>query len=249
MENKTLLGVLVGCFVGIAFCTAVVTCHGGKSITVNSGEQSVDTVTVSGKSEVKVVPDKVSIQTGFVIEGTVVTKITDTLDNRVTALTERLKASGVKETDIMTEAYNVQPKYQWKEDRREQDGYTGSASVSVKGIDIADVNSILKLIIDAGTDAVYNISYYSSEYKESYDSALEQAIKEARAKAEKMGKAAGFVVKKVHELKEGNQNDSVAYVTNAVMEDTVAYGTEEGSVINPGELSIEAQVEVTYVVE
>lgn len=249
MENKTLLGVVVGCCMTAAVCAVVFTGYNSKTVTVNSGEQSIDTVTVSGKSEVKVVPDKVSIQAGFVIEGTVVTKITDTLDNRVTALVERLKASGVKETDITTEAYNIQPKYQWKDDRREQDGYTGNASVSVKGIDVADANDILKLITEAGTDTVYDISYYSSAYKESYDKAIEQAIKEASTKADKMGKVAGFTVKRVHDIKEGRQNDSMAYVTNAVMEDSVAYGAERGSVINPGELSIEAQVEVTYVIE
>ena len=235
MENKTLLGVVVGCCVTAAVCAVVFTGYNSKTVTVNSGEQSIDIVTVSGKSEVKVVPDKVSIQAGFVIEGTVVTKITDTLDNRVTALVERLKASGVKETDITTEAYNIQPKYQWKDDRREQDGYTGNASVSVKGIDVADANDILKLITEAGTDTVYDISYYSSAYKESYDKAIEHV--------------AGSTVKRVHDIKEGRQNDSMAYVTNAVMEDSVAYGAERGSVINPGELSIEAQVEVTYVIE
>lgn len=222
-------------------------CGAQQVTTVPVTPAELDTVSVSGKSEVKVVPDKASLNAGVMFTADTAEEANKRLTENVDSVVNALKSAGVSEKDISTDYYSVDPDYKWTNDERVFKGYTGNASLTVSGIDMDDVTSIISTVMSAGADSVGSIRYYSSTYKESYDEALNLAISEAREKADNMGEAAGFKVVRVHDINEGYQNTQARYVTNSVkMAETVA---EDSVAISPGEISIEAQVNVTYVIE
>lgn len=215
-----------------------------------SESTEIDTVTVSGKAEVKVVPDKASISAGVELHTASSEQANEQLKKRTDAIISALKGKGVDEKDISTDYYSVSPDYTWDDNNnRIPTGYEGSASIEVSGIGIDDVSTIIDLVTASGADYVGDISYYSSTYKESYDEALAEAIAEARDKADNMGAKAGFKVVRVHDMQEGYQNDYTRYVTNSskVAYDSVAMEAE--SSISPGTVSVEARVSVVYVIE
>jgi len=220
------------------------------AVSQDSASSSLDLVSVSGKAEVKVTPDKASISLGVEVKESSAEAANTSLDTKMASVVEALKSAGVEEKDIATDYYDVSPDYKWTNDEQVMTGYRGVSYVDVTGVDIDDVSAVISKAMSAGADSTGQIRYYSSNYKESYDEALNQAIAEAKAKADKMGEAAGFKVKRVHYMEEGYQDTSARYVTNSMK--SASYNTvesEAGGGISAGELSIEARVTVEYVIE
>ena len=128
------------------------------------------------------------------------------------------------------------------------DGYRGSCSLEVTGVDIDKIESVIDAAMGAGADSGGRVQYYSSTYTQCYNEALAKAIKAARAKADKMGETAGFKVLRVHTMTEGYQNDYNKYVTNDVSFAEATSDSIGGASVAAGELTVEARVQVEYVI-
>lgn len=152
------------------------------------------TVTVTGKAEVKVVPDKASVQVGVDFKLESAEESNKELSRRLASIRSALLEFGVTEKDIATGYYSVQPDYKWVEEERVQTGYRGFAELTVSGIDMDVVDKLVDVATSAGAGTIGSIQYYSSCYDECYGQALEQAVIAAKAKAERLGKVSGFTV-------------------------------------------------------
>ena len=221
-----------------------------KATEVNTFANSVEmgTVTVTGKTEVKVVPDRASVQVGVDFKLDSADEANKELSRRLTNIREALLDLGVAEKDIATGYYSVQPDFKWVEEERVQTGYRGLAELTISGIDMDAVDRLVDVATSTGADTVGSIQYYSSDYDECYGQALEQAVIAAKAKAERLGKVSGFEVLGVHDMVVGYQDISARYVTNKVMSAAVDFAGEAGA-ISSGEIGVEASVEVTYKIE
>lgn len=219
--------------------------------TIASASESLDLVSVSGKADVKVTPDKASISVGVDIKESTASAANSTLGKKSDAIIEALKKAGIKESDIKTTYYSVDETYTWVNNTRKSEGYRGSCSLEVSGIDIDDAGKIIDAAMGAGADSVGRIRYYSSTYDAAYNQALTEAIKAARAKADQMCSAAGTKVVRVHTLIEGYQNDSMKYVSSEASLDydmSMPTNSVSGATVSAGELTISAYVSVQYVI-
>lgn len=99
--------------------------------------------------------------------------------------------------------------------------------------------------VDAGATEVDGPEYYISSYDERYAEALAQAVEASRPKAEVLAKASGVRLGGVVTVVEGYQDSSIAYAkaAGAAMSDEA---TEELASIEPGQVSIQADVTVSY---
>lgn len=245
----TLSGVCTGCGSGLT-AEQGVSAGTTRDIQVQMiPEQNVHYVSVSGKAEVKVVPDKASIDIGVELQERTAQDANEKLKAQADAVITALKSLGVEDKDILTDSYTVDVDYNWSGNVRKVTGYHGYTSITVSGIDISGVTSVIDAVVSAGANEIRNIQYYSSSYKERYDDALEQAINEAYAKAVKMGEAAGFRVLGVYSMEEGYQDTSARYVTNSIKEMDSFSMSEMADAVAPGEVSIEARVSVRYEIE
>lgn len=235
------------------FWAAAVTCialrQPAAAPVQDAQENLADTVTVSGKAEIRTVPDKASISAGIELSEKTPEAANESLRRKADAVASALREAGIAEEDISTAYYSVDRKYRWDGDERIEDGYSAEALISVTGIDIDAAGEIIDAAVRAGATDIGRISYYSSGYREKYDEALAAAIREAREKADKMGEAAGFSVRGVCDMREGYQNDSARYVSNSISADGISGVTPAGSGISAGTVSVEAQVTVTYAIE
>lgn len=240
---------LIGCLV-LGVCCLSRTQVTADTMPGVSGE-NLDLVSVSGKADVKVTPDKASVSVGVDIKESTASAANSTLGRKSDAIIEALKKAGVKESDIKTTYYSVDETYTWVNNTRKSEGYRGSCSMEVSGIDIDKAGTIIDAAMGAGADSVGRIRYYSSNYDNAYNQALTDAIKAARAKADMMCAAAGTKVVRVHTLHEGYQNDSMKYVDSDLSYDvaeSVPVNSASGATVSAGELTITAQVSVQYVI-
>lgn len=241
----------IGILCVLCLCAVLFWCFsspGQASADTGTANSVIDTVSVSGKAEVKIAPDRCSVSVGVDLKEATAGEANSKLGSRSDAIIKALKAAGVKDEDIQTTYYSIDVDYKWTDNERKPTGYRGTCDLEVSGIAIDKVESIIDAAMGAGADSVGRVRYYCSTYNECYNDALTKAIKAARTKADKMGEAAGFKVIRVHSMTEGYQNESTKYVTNDVSFAEAASDSSAGASVAAGELTIEARVQVEYVI-
>jgi uncharacterized protein YggE len=165
-------------------------------------------------------------------------------DAAIAKITAALKAAGIKEEDIQTAAYSLQPHYTWDKENEKNvlDGYDMSHSLNVIVRTIGDAGKIVSLIAENGANTVNGISFGVDDatLEQTKLAAINLAMANARAKADAVAKAIGKTVQSVQTvtLNENYYNPYVGgYKTDVA---TSAAPVEAGS------LSIQIDVSVVY---
>ena len=129
-------------------------------------------------------------------------------------------------------------------------GYEMNTHLSVDGLDIDKVGSIMQLAVSAGATGVDGPQYYSSEYDAAYQQALSQAVDAAQVKAEALAEASGVGLGQIVNVSEGYQDTSYKYMAmdSVYVEEAAAADAGGGMDVAPGQITIRAQVTVSYAI-
>lgn len=127
-----------------------------------------------------------------------------------------------------------------------------NTEITVSDIPIDQAGEILSQSVTAGVNQIESVTYFSSQYDESYQEALKGAVAMARSKAEAMAEASGKKLSSVVDIQEYGYNPQARYssynapAAKMAVEETAA---ASDMAVMPGEVSVEAQVTVTYGLE
>lgn len=207
------------------------------------------TVTVNASSEVKAVPDRASFSVDVVVQGETAEDAQSAASESVDAVMAALSKLGIEDKSIQTTYTGVSPLYDWSGETQRIVGYESRTSITVSDVAVDDVTAAMEACITAGATSTSGPNYYASSYDDAYAQALAQAIEASRAKAAVMAEAAGVSLGEVVSITEGYQNTSYRYVESAAAMEMAVTADEAGAgaaKLAPGEVSIEAQVTVTY---
>lgn len=218
-------------------------------------------ITVSASSDTKVVPDKARISVSVVTEDKTAEDCQNANADSVNAVIAALKKLSVEETSIQTGYSDLSPRYGSRttdNDKKEVaydewviTGYEMTTELTISDLEISNVGAVIQACVAAGANETDGVEYYASNYDEVYNQALSKALETAKAKADGIASTAGVGLGKVTNVTEGYQDTSARYVTNAkemyAMSEDAADG---GSIAEtmPGQLSIRAEVTVTYAI-
>ena len=124
--------------------------------------------------------------------------------------------------------------------------------ITVFDIPIDQAGEILSESVIAGVNQVDSVSYFSSNYDASYGDALKGAIAMAQEKAQSIAEASGKNVAGISHVEEYGYNPQARYSSysggaNRAVEETAAAAMDMA--VMPGEVSVEAQVSVEFVIE
>lgn len=247
------IGRLAAVVGALVICGALSACGGMQS---RAAQERV--ITVNASAEVKVVPDKASFSVTVLTRGSTAEEAGSANTDPTNAVIEQLKAAGIAEEDIQTTYTELSPVYGWGDTAVDDDvaiypgggdeivAYEMRTVIEVTGAEIDDVSALMQACISAGATGVDGPRYYVSSYDDAYADALAQAIEASREKAQVMAIAAGVTIGRVVDITEGYQYTGYRYADN----DAAASGGTEGGMaemaIAPGQVSIEAQVTVSY---
>ena len=132
-------------------------------------------ITVTGKEEVKVVPDMTEIRYGVYSQAQTASQCQEDNAKQLDQTIETLKGLGVKETSIQTSAYGLSPIYDWNSGNRTITGYEMNTEITVSDIPIDQAGEILSQSVTAGVNQIESVTYFSSQYDENYQEALKGA--------------------------------------------------------------------------
>ncbi len=197
-------------------------------------------ISVSGESTVEMVPNRVDINVAVVTEDADVKTAQAQNAKMAEKLITALKNAGIKQQNIMTSSYNIQPNYDYTRDGQPQlIGYRVVNEVKVTVEDISTAGSIIDTAVQNGANEVRNISFYTVGNTEQNIAALRQAVEDARQKAEVL---AGALGKEIVGVKSASGNWFDQSPSPIIYDKMEAQSTP----INPGKVNIRATAEIMY---
>ncbi len=211
---------------------------------------SGNVVSVQGNSQIKAIPDLVTVYFSVETKGTDAKDAKDKNAEIVDAVVTNLVKAGFERADIVTENFNVYPEYSWMNSQQKILDYKATHNIRVE-MPTSESDKIGDAI-DAGVDGGALISYINfeltvakqNEYKAL---AFKQAAEDATIKAQALASGVG---KKLGKLVSISSNEFYYQPWRMYSNDAMASGGAEAkaaaTTIQPGEQDVNAQVSVSY---
>jgi uncharacterized protein YggE len=209
-------------------------------------------VTVTGTGEVKVVPDEIVINIGVDVRDKSLDVARKQNDERVTALLNFLKKSGVDAKYIQTTNLSVYPNYVGEYGQTTPEFYMTQKSVTIIIKEVKRFDEILTGIYKTGANRVEGIEYRSSELQKHREAARKLAVQAAKQKAATLTSELGSKIGRVYSITEssGPSYPGPLYrgaMANKMVESAAA--DAGGPTISLGQLVVTASVEVSFIIE
>lgn len=216
-------------------------------------------VTVTGDAEVKVVPDEVIITLGVETDNKELNVAKAENDAKVRDIIDAAKKLKIEDKYIQTDYINIAPRYKnyWRKD--EFIGYFVRKNISITLKDVSKFEQLLSNVLEAGANYVHGIDFRTTELRKHRDEARAVAIKAAREKADALAKELGQAIGKPYKIQEGQigwwygnygwwgARGGAQMAQNAIQE--AGASSESGSSIALGQISVRAQVTVSFELE
>jgi len=228
----------------IAFSPAL----GAKQLVKAETLVTPPSVSVNGTGKITVKPTIARINFGVFTSKDTASAAQTENDATMSKITAALKAAGIKEDDIQTAGYSLQPRYVWNKETGKSvlDGYDMNHTISVVVRNIKDAGKTVSLIADNGANTVSGISFDVDDatLEQTKLAALSLAMVNARKRADVVAKAAGKTILSVQTINV-NENTYTPYPMYKAADTAIASGSAPVPV-EAGTLDIEMSVSVTY---
>jgi len=214
---------------------------------------NMERFSVNGSGTVYAKADIANIQVGL-RTGAKKTAAEATIDstNKMNDIISELKKLGIEDKDIKTSNYNLNPVYNYTQDKgQELAGYEVNQNVTLKIRDLSKIGDVIAKTTEKGANQVGNVSFTIDDEFALKNQARELAIKKAKEKAELIANQSGL---KLGELKGVYENDNIAQpimmsYTNAKMDLGMGEAAISAPSIQSGQNEIKVDVTLTYEVK
>jgi len=216
------------------------------SFAQNAPGEAAKSVTVTATGTAYGEPDQASFEAGVGAFTADVQVATDRVNERVSRLTEALKAAGVAAQDIRTTNFSVYPEQIYRKNRPVGVRYRVTNTVSVTVRDTAQLGELLSKSVASGANEIYSVGYTFSDSTALERSAREDAMTSAREKAEQLASLSEIELGAVRRIVEGSVPGGFApFGTDAFAEGSMMSGGVPAPV-SGGQLAVTVSVQVTF---
>ena len=212
-----------------------------------SAEEALPTLTMNGVGSAQIAPDMAEITLGVITEAKDASKAHSDNAAQAARMQAAVKALGVAERDIQTTRYDFSPIYDVKDNGRSvTTGYTVTNAVVVKVRNLANVGKVIDAALANGANRVDSLEFSTSDPSAAKDAALADAARDARSKADAVARALGVRIVRILNVYADAQSPAPRNFMPMMMAKE-AY--DAATPISAGELSFEASVNISYVIE
>ena len=211
-------------------------------------------VTVTGDADVKVEPDIVEVTVGGESIDPTVAGVKAKNESAVAEMLSAVTKAGVAGKDAQTEFVYLEPRYRnW--DTREVIGYLARRTVKLTVRDVHKFEPVLSAVLESGGNVVMGVQFRTSELRKYRDQARALAIQAAREKAEALAKELGQELDRPHRITEQQSSWSSLFgwwggsgggQAQNVVQNASPSGSAVDGTIAPGQISVNARVEVSF---
>lgn len=141
-------------------------------------------VQVSGQGEATVAPDRARLSMAIEARNPELRSAETKVNDGSRAALAALKGLGLKEEDISTAGYSVNPEYDWVDNQQKFRGYHARREINVLVRDLDQLGAVLLKLTKAGVNQINPPSLEYSKMKEIERVALARAVDDAAAQAQ-----------------------------------------------------------------
>ena len=207
-------------------------------------EGSTREVTVTGRAEVRVVPNEAVLSFAVETLNEDLNLSKQENDKIVTTALDAVRELGLDANQIKTDHIRIESVYANPRSNREFLGYKVTNSVAVTFQDVGLVEEMLSSVLEAGVNRVSGIIFRSTDFRQHRDEAMMMALDAAKEKAQAMARQLGSKIGKPISIQEGTSR-RFPNPSNSI-QNSSPMGDGMNGPIAPGKLSIPAVVTVTF---
>jgi len=209
------------------------------------------TISTNGVSQVKAVPDLVSIYLNIETNGSDAAQAKNDNAEIVDKVTTGLLKLGINRDEITTESFNIYQDYDWSSGKQVLKGYKATyiMKVQLPSTKMNQAGSVIDVGVDNGALVNYiNFELSLAKQNEYKAQALKQATEDARIKAESIASGLGKKVGGVVSIQDSGfyYNPWPIYRNDVMAMDSSEAKAAISTNINPGQQDINAQVSVVF---
>jgi uncharacterized protein YggE len=211
-----------------------------------AGPSGYSGITVQGTGVVILTPDVVRLNVGVQLKAPTVADAQKQSADTSARITAALKAAGIKDTDIKTVNYSINPDYTYEPNQPPKlNGYQIVNTLQVTIRDVSKTGSTIDAASAAGANQIDGISFTVENNTEALKQARAAAVADAKAKADQLAAAGQVQVGSVINIVEVAQNaDPVPMALSARAADSAA--GVANTQIESGQLRVVVNVQVTF---
>lgn len=224
--------------IGTVLCTTML----ATPTIANSQPGQPDHIVVRGQGAVQVVPDTMQFTMWVEAAGSTLSPLKTQVDQLTATLLRDMQQRDVKREDIRSFQLSISPRYKRENDRSVQDGFQVSRQIEVTLRDTDNFDTLIDFALAQGVTRVGSIQYRVGAPAEAAQQALLNAIEDAHHKATLMAEQSNRSLGSIISLYEQSSGGHMPIYRAA----SVAMSME---VSEPGQETIQAQVEVTFRLE
>ena len=159
----------------------------------------------------------------------------------------KLKAASLPADAIRTVGLDLQPEFDYANNRQTLRGYLARNTVEVRVDDLPRLGSILDTTVGAGATNVSGVRFDVKERDGAEREALKLAVADARARAEAAAAGAGVKVERILRIEEERSMPIAPQPRLAMMQEGMRVMASEPPVA-PGEIEIRSNVTLTAII-
>ena len=200
---------------------------------------------VSATGEVTRVPDIAIISAGVQTLQPTATAAIEENAARMERVRAALKRAGIEDRDIQTSSINLNPEYQYDQNRPPRlTGYRATNTVNVKFRDLKRTGAILDALVAQGANQINGPSLTIDKPEAALDEARTKAIANGRARADLYASALGMRVVRLISVSEGGGYNVPPPMP--MMAQMAERGAAADSKIDPGTQQLQVNVSMSF---
>jgi len=195
-----------------------------STVSLADDNKPLSRILVTGEGRADLAPDMAILTLTVTREAETARNALDTNSNAMAEVLKAMKAAGVKDNDLQTSGFSIQPRYfhppvkpSGKREAPQISGYTVRNSLTVRVRDIGAVGTILDKSVSLGVNEGGSISFTNDDPSEAITRARTLAVKNAMTKAKTLADAAGIKTGRILEISEYASNPRPMLMAQADM--------------------------------
>ena len=214
---------------------------------IGQSYEYVKTINVSGQGKVFAKPDIGQVDLSVVTQADTVAKAVTENNDKMNKISQAMKELGIKEDDLKTAAYNINPSYQYTAGKSVIVGYEISQTLQVKIRDLSKTSQVLEKSAALGANQIGSLTFTLDDSDKLKDEARQKAIEEAKTKAKDISNSLGIKLGRITGFNEysNDQTDQASYGIGGA-EGKGGGGAVPAPAIQPGQNEIVINVDLTF---
>jgi len=223
---------------------------------IGQGNKVTNTISVSGSGEIYAKPDLAIADFSVVTSGKTVAETITSNSQKMNAVIDAIKKSGVNEKDLKTTNYSLVPNYQYPQVQAQIYpylpsvgtivGYQITQTLEVKIRNLDNVGQIVQVATQSGANQVGNMQFTIDNPDEFKNQARTQAINEAKAKAKELASELGVSLGRITNFSENNYFPYDYATANMSVSGKGGGAAVPAPEIQTGESKVTSSVSITY---